>query len=390
MACYISSRNNRYYAAVESNYGVAAPVTAAQRFSGIWLDAQQEHERPRRRDKTGTRTDQGIAGTLRRRTRWSLKTYLYSRESGEQAPRYGTLIEGALGGAAQGTAGGKSLASISGLSLGFTQAHGLRPGEAVAVGNDLRLVSAAPDEQTVLLCAPLSAGVQSGDVTGGAVSYAPAVQLSGVTLYDYWSPATAVQRLLRGAAVDLMEVRVNADFHEFTFQGEAADLVDDKSFESGMGGLTAFPQEPALETMYDGPVPGHLGQAWMGTGPDQLHTLADARIRVRNNVDFRSKDFGSLAPRCIVAGDREVMVDLELYSQDRAVFDGIYQAARQRSAVPLLIQMGESAGAMCAVYIPALIPAVPELLDGEERLRWRLRGSVALGTAEDEIHVAFG
>lgn len=390
MACYISSRNNRYYAAVEDTYGTVEAVTAAQRFSGLWLDAVQEHERPRRRDKTGTRTYQGIAGELRRQTRFALKTYLYNRDSGAAAPRYGALIQGALGGTPKTTAGGAAVAQANGVNLSFAQAHGLKFGDAITVGGELRFVAAAPDALSVVLSAPLTGPAQAGTLSGATVSYSPAAQLKGVSLYDYWSPETAVQRVLRGAAVDVLEMKVNSDFHEFTFQGQAADLVDNKSFTSGMGGLTAFPAEPALAELNDGPVPGHLGQAWIGTGPNQMHTLAEARVRIKNNIDFRDRDFGSLSPRCIVAGDREVTVDLELYSQDRAMFDEIYQAARQRSAVPLMIQMGETEGALCAVYLPTLVPAVPELLDGEERLRWRLRGSTALGSQEDEIHVAFG
>lgn len=389
MACYISSRNNRYYAAVEDTYGTVAAVTAAQRFSGLWLNAQQEHERPRRRDKTGTRTYQGIAGELRKKTRFSLKTYLYNRDSGEAQPRYGALLEGALGGGPRTVAGGTAVAQANGVSLSFAQAHGLSFGDAISVGGDLRFVASVEDAQTVTLSAPLTSQAQAGDLTGATVTYSPAAQLKGVSLYDYWSPETAVQRVLRGAAVDLMEMKVNADFHEFTFEGQAADLVDNKSFTSGMGGLTAFPAEPALAELNEGPVPGHLGQAWIGTGPDQMHTLAEARVRIKNNIDFRSRDFGSLAPRCIVAGDREVTVDLELYSQDRTIFDEIYQAARQRSGIPLMIQMGETQGALCAVYLPSVVPAVPELLDGEERLRWRLKGSTALGTEEDEVHVSF-
>ncbi len=390
MACYISSRNNRFYAAVETSYGTVAAISAANRFSGISLQAVQECERPRRRDKTGSRTYLGIPGTLKARTSFALKTYLYGRESGASTPRYGALIEGAMGGSAKAINGGQAIAEVNGASLSFSQAHGLQPGDAITVGGDLRFVTSAPDAQKVSLSAPLSAAPGIGEQAGGAVVYAPAAKLPSVSLYDYWSPETAAQRLLRGSAVDMMELKVNGDFHELTFRGGAADLLDNKSMGSGAGGLTEFPAEPAAGLLMDGPIPGHLGQAWIGLGPGELQTLADAKITLRNHIDFRSKDFGSLTPRCIVTGDREVTVDLELYSRDTALFDEIYQAAKQRSPIPLMIQMGESAGSMCGVYLPSVIPAVPEFLDGEERLRWRLSGSVALGTEEDEIYVAFG
>ncbi|WP_321474484.1 phage tail tube protein [uncultured Paludibaculum sp.] len=389
MACYISSNNNRLYAALESSFGVVAGVTAAHRFTAMSLAARQQTETPRRKDKTGSRTFQGIQGGLRRRTSFDLRTYVYGRTAGSEVPRYGALMQAALG-AAPAVSMGLNVAAINGTSVTFGQAHGLRAGSAVVVQGEMRFVRSVLDGQSVLVNAPFTDGQTAGAVAGGAVVYALAVDLPTVSVHDYWTPGTAVQRILRGAAVDEMEIRVNGDFHEIRFSGEAADVIDSASFQSGEGGLTQLPAEPALQGLSEMPVPGHLGQVWIGTGANRLFTLSDARVVVKNNMEFRTRDFGTLVPRCLVPGQREVTVDLEMYGQDKPVFEEIYQAARQRSPIPLMLQLGEQDGALCGVFLPSFVPAVPEFDSEESRMRWRLKGSQAMGSGEDEIYVAFG
>jgi hypothetical protein len=388
MSCYISTRDSRYYAAVETAFGQVAPVTAANRFSGLRLYVQQKWEEPRRRDKTGTRTHLGIAGLPRKRTAYELSTYLYARESGEMRPRCGALVEGALGAAPRIHNGGLPVAQVQGTTAVFSAAHGLQPGDAISMGGNLRIVTACPNATTAWLSAPVSGTPTAA--TGGAVSYGLALRLPSVSLYEYWTPGTAVQRVLNGCVVDEMSVELNGDFHELTFRGAAAGVIDNRTFEPQQGGLASFPAEPAVQPLAEMPVPGHLGQAWVGTGPWLLDTVAEARIRIRNNVELRWQDFGLTEPQCAVPGDREVTIDLEIYGKPSEACEALYDSAIRREPVPLMVQMGIAAGGMCGIYVPNFIPAPPEFLDGEERLRWRLRGSIAQGTREDELYVAFG
>ena len=72
------------------------------------------------------------------------------------------------------------------------------------------------------------------------------------------------------------------------------------------------------------------------------------------------------------------------------LFTLIFSARMTRAPLPLMVQLGEQAGGLCGVYLPRFVPAVPEFLDEETRLRWRLKGSLGLGTAEDEVYVSFG
>jgi hypothetical protein len=388
MACYISTRQSRYYAALETAYGKASPVTAASRFTALWLNVRQQWDEPRRRDKTGTRTNQGVAGRLRKRTRFDLSTYVFARESGTTPPRIGPLVQAGLGAAPRTSAASLPVAQVQGTEVVFGAPHGLLPGDAMSFDGELRFVTACPDAQTAWLSAPLSAN--PGPAAAGAVSYGLSLQLPSVSLYEYWSPATAVQRVLRGCVVDEVEIVLNGDFHEVTFRGEAAGVSDSKSFEAGEGGLENFPPEPELEELMELPVPGHVGQVWIGATPQAVSTVASARIRIMNHAEMRWRDFGLMEAKCVVPGEREVSIDLEVYSNDADIFGEIYASASRHEPMPLTVQMGETPGAMCGIHVANFIPAVPEFLDGEERLRWRLRGCPARGYREDEIHVAFG
>lgn len=381
MACYIASNNNRFYVARELSYGAAADIEEAQRFPGVHLRIREQAETPRRRDKTGTRTFQGLPPDLRRRTAFEVKTYLPSREQGSDPPQWGALLESALGGPARAAAGGT--ASVQGQVLTFQGAHGLSEGMAVTAGGEIRMAAGVLNANQVVLNAPFTPWMGDSAI-GGTVSYSLAERLPSVTLYDYWSPATAVHRMVRGAVADELEFEVNGDFHEVAFRGIGAELVDSAT----AGG--AFPAEPAAEDLGTAPVLGHLGQIWLGLGPSQFHTLTQARVRVKNNVEARAREFGSLFPRCVAPGEREVTAEFELYSQDNEAFNELYQAARWRQPVSMLVQMGGAAGQMCGLWLKSFVPETPEFIDEETRLRWRFAASRAQGGAGDELWVAFG
>lgn len=388
MACYISSGKNRHYAAVETIFGQAAAVTAAERFTSLGVKISVEQERPRRRDKTGTRTYQGIAGELRKRITFEAGTYLYQRDEMAPAPRYSALIEAAMGSSPVVASGGAAVASASGSQVTFSGAHGLQAGQAVSIGGEIRFVESVSGPNGIVVSAPFTQEI-NGLTMGSSVVYPLAHDLKSATLYDYWSPATAIQRILAGCAMDEMTIEINGDYHEIRFRGEAAALLDSRSFQSGSAGLTTFPAEPVVGVNIEAPIPGHLGQAWIGTGPELLHTVRSARVVIKNNIDLQRKDFGTLAPRCFAPGDREVTVELELYSQDKSVFSELYEAAQLRNALPLMLQLGSAPGQMSCVWVPNFVPEIPEFLDDEPRLRWRVRSSLAQGTGEDELHVAF-
>lgn len=390
MSCYISSNNNRFYVALESAYGDVPAITGQNRIPGVKLAARQTPEQTSRRDKTGSRTYPGLPNRIRKRTSFQLNTFMTEWANPPSAPSHGPLFQAAMGGAAVMFGGGTVASTNGATGITFSAAHGLSVGQGVSNAGEIRFVAGIQDATTVFLNAPFTGTVDAGTVLGPTATYALATDLASVSIFDYWDPSGAVQRILNGAAVDSMKVKVNGDFQEFVFAGPSKDLLDSASFTSGEGGLTQYPTE-AVDAGFDYTiVPGHLGQVWMGATPAQFFTLTAAELELNNNIQLRVREFGSDSARCISAGQRSVKLSFSIFEHVDADTAGLYQAARQRSPIGVMLQLGQQAGQLFGAYLPALVPKVPEFDDQETRLQWRFQASRAQGAVNDELYVAFG
>jgi len=149
MSTYISSNANRFYTALESGYGSVGSITAASRIPAVKLGIQQTVIAGTRRDKTGSRTFAGVPAGVRRRTDFTLQTYLTSWDKATAGPGYGPLFEATMGGSPAGFGGGTVASSTAAGRLGFSAAHGLVAGQAVCSGGEIRFVAAIVDAQTV-------------------------------------------------------------------------------------------------------------------------------------------------------------------------------------------------------------------------------------------------
>ncbi len=387
---YISSNANRFYTAVESAYGQVGTISAQDRIPAVKLTTKQELVRAERKDKSGTRTYPGTPPGSRRETSFELTTYMMGWGDQTREPGYGPLFQASLGGGATMYAGGTAGSGSTGSILTFSGAHGLTPGQAISYRGEIRFVSAVRDDTSVHLNAPLSVTPTTGDPVSKTVTYFPTTELASSSVFDYWSPETAVQRILCGAVVDQLRVDVNADFHQFTFAGMAQDLLDNCSFEGGMGQLQEFPEEPQLGEFDYSIIPGHLGQAWIGTAPDRFYTITSATFLLDNNLSLRAKEFGAIVPRSVAPGRRMVSVDFDLFEQDDQATKELYQAARRQSPISVMFQLGQQDGQLFGVYLKSVVPEVPSFDDSDARLQWRFKNSRAQGTADDEIGVAFG
>jgi hypothetical protein len=389
MASYISSNANRFYAGAETTYGRVPAITAQNRFPAVKLTARNQLEKAERKDKTGSRTFVGLPAGMRRKTTFDLTTYMTSWNGQSSGPAYGPLFQASLGGAPSAFAGGVAAAGSSATTLVFAAPHGLKTGQAVAFGGEIRFVTAIVSGTSVQVNAPFSAAPAPGTQISPTVSYFPATELASVSIFDYWDPASAVQRILCGAAVNRMTVKVNGDFHQFEFSGMAQDLIDNSSFGGGMGQLSNFPPEPPLGAFDYSIVPGSMGQAWLGSTPSEFYTITNATFQLDNDLDLRAKEFGSNLPRAIAPGQRSVTIDLSLYQLNDSATQSLYQAARQQSPVSVMFQLGQQAGQLVGVYVMSVPPVVPEFDDSDTRLQWKFQGSRAQGTVDDEIVVAF-
>ena len=389
MSCYISSNNNRFYVALESAYGSVPAITGQNRIPGVKLAAKQVLEQSSRRDKSGSRTFAGLPNRMRKRTNFQLNTFMTAWPSGQAGPSHGPLFQAAMGGAPLAFVGGTVAVTSATTQITFSSPHGLSVGQGVANANEIRFVAAIQDATRVFLVAPFTNGVAAGTALGPTMTYPLASDLGSASIFDAWDPAGAVQRILNGAAVDSVKVKVNGDFQEFIFAGPAQDLLDSASFTNGQGGLTQFPGEPASPGFDYTVVPGHLGQVWMWATPAQFFTLTGAELELNNNIQLRVREFGSDVARCIAAGERQVKLNFSLFEQVDAQTLGLYQAARQRSPIGVMLQLGQQAGQLFGAYLPAMVPEVPEFDDAETRLQWKFQNSRAQGAVNDELYIAF-
>ena len=388
MAGYISSNANRFYAVRETAYGQLQQVQGENRIPAVKLLIEQRLDTARRKDKTGSRTFGGTPPGGWRRTNFELHTYLTSwAKTGE--PGYGPMFEAALGAPPLLFTGGTVASASPSGQLQFAEPHVMTIGQALTNGSEIRFVAAHVDANTVQLNAPFTELPAAGAPIGAAITYMPATELPSVSVFDYWSPEMAVQRALCGAAVDEMEILVNADFHEVHFSGLAQDVMDSASLAGGLGQLQGFPPEPALAAFDYSIVPGNLGQAWIGATPTPFLTITNASVVLKNGLEARRREFGTTGPRAIAPGQRNVSAKFELFSKDDDETASLYQAARQQSPVSIMFQLGNMEGQLMGVYMKSVVLEVPEFDDTENRLQWRFRASRAQGTVDDELIVAF-
>jgi hypothetical protein len=390
MASCVLSSQNRVYVEQESSYGSTPVITAADRTSVIRLDVRQRREASERRDKTGSRTYAGTPAGGRRRTEFSLQSYLVTNPSPGSVSPLGRLIQAALGATPLVYGGGTAGSGSTTTQIVFSGSHGLAVRQAFGFNGEIRFVTQVVNSTTAQVNAAFSSAPVSGNTLTAAVTYFPADELPSVSIFDYWNPANAVDRIVVGAACDRMLMRINADYHEMEFSGAAQDVIDTVSFTAGQGGLGSFPSEPGIDTNQPQPVPGNLGQAWLGSPSNRFQTVTSAVVEVVNDLDLRTREFGTTLPLCIGAGTRRVMATVELLEADDSQTRGLYGAARSETPIGVMFQLGKAAGQLMGIYLPKVIPEAPEFDDGEPNLKWRFVDSRAQGQASDEIAVAVG
>src|SRR4051794_15100057 len=151
-----------------------------------------------------------------------------------------------------------------------------------------------------------------------------------------------------------------------------------------------FPSEPDLQTFDAAIVPGHLGQVWLGAVAERFYTLSSASIELSNQLETRAREFGLDGMRAVVPGERKIVADFDLFAGSDDATKALHTAAKQRSPMQVMFQLGEQSQQLFGVYLKSVVPEVPEYDDSDPRLAWKFRDCRAQGTGEDEISIAFG
>src|SRR5579863_5020292 len=128
---YISSIANRWYVAQESTYGQIPAITASNRIPAVKLTAQQQREKSQRKDKTGSRTWQGMPTGMRKQTTFDLTSYMRDWPDASVLPSHDPLFQAALGGAGVLWAGNAANSGSTASSIAFVSPHNLTAGQAI-------------------------------------------------------------------------------------------------------------------------------------------------------------------------------------------------------------------------------------------------------------------
>ena len=387
MANYIWSDANRFYVATESKYGAPAPIQPSSRFQATRLKCHQSQQQSRRRDKTGARTYMGGSPTAPVTTRFEVDTVLTSWDE-STAPSCGPFVQAAMGEPPK-FVGGLIVQTANGSEIQTQSPHNLTVGSAIASGKEIRFVTSVVDSDSVLINLPFAINPTVGATLASTVCYHLATALTSLSVYDYWDPAGAVSRIVTGAGVDMFQITVKGDVHELTFSGPAADLLDSYSGAFGVSGALSFPAEPPVSEFDYSIVPGQLGAVWLGSPLNQVFTLTEAAIEIRNNLLVRSHEFGSSYPMALVSGPREVVSSFTLFAQDDTNTTSLYSAAKNRIPISAMLQLGVQPGQRMAVYLSNVVPELPLYEESESNLLWTFNNSLAKGVANDEAYIAF-
>jgi hypothetical protein len=371
----------------ETEFASAAMLSDAQRVPLISMELIHSYQVPKRRDKTGSRTYCGNATSLRESAKFALKTYLYENPDFPIPPSYSPLLEAALGGESRVFSGGVVESALDPTRIRFQEPHGMGAGQGVTFGGEMRFVTDIEDSHTVSINAPFSILVTSGAEFGPAITFTLGSEMRSLSLFDYWG-ATGVHRVACGAVVDSMQLSINGDFHQMEFQGPAAKIIDSVSFTPGAGGLTVFPDEPVLDAVRYTPIPGHLGQVWLGGG--NVHTLTEGTLRISNNVVMRNREFGSSSARLAVHGDRAVSFQFSMLQDDMEESGQLYAAARKRTPVTVMLQLGQQASQLMGVFLKSVVPQIPSYDESDSRLQFVFEDCLADGVSDDELFIAIG
>jgi hypothetical protein len=299
----------------------------------VKLSVKQQLVVSGRQDKTGSRTFPGVPAGGRKQTSFALNTYLTSWQKTSPGPSYGPLFQAALGGTPAQSGGGAVSAATTGRASGLLRTARAFGWTGSGVG------------QRVAICR-LHCGRQQRSVERAVHRLAGGRRSDAGDCHLHARDHAAERHYIRllgpgdgGAESDKRGgSRRDGDpgqrgLPRIQFGGLAQDVLDSSSFSTGAASLQTFPAEPALAAFDYSIVPGNLGQAWLGTTASQFFTVTNASIVLKNNLETRAREFGSSLPLAISPGRRVVAAALELYSQDDAATEGLYQAARQQSPI---------------------------------------------------------
>ncbi|MBM3758872.1 MAG: hypothetical protein FJW36_01365 [Acidobacteria bacterium] len=383
---YISSMSNRIYIKSETDFPELNNMAAAEVAPITSFALSSNRKQLYRRDKTGFRSESPVMGPQRELIEFNLESYGTGWSGGNTKPGIAPILESGMCASAQ-LGAAYLVQANSGSSVTLQADAPLTIGMGLSFGSEIRFVESISGPRDFTLNTPFSIQLSSGAQLDGCANLSTGDSVNAMSVLDTWAPSQAIQRFLTGAVADQMKITVNNDFLEIGAKGFARNLFDNVSGVGGVG--FQFPEAPAnASPLANSPIAGHLGQAFIGVPASRLCTLTQAEIRIDNNIEPRTDEFGCFDTKAFVLGRRKVSLDLTVFERNDALSQALYTKAVNNEPVPVMLQMGTQSGSMFAVYLPSVLFPVPAFNDDQPRLLWQFRNAVAMGLQNDEIFIA--
>jgi hypothetical protein len=383
---YIASLSNRIFIKSETDFPEADSMADAAVAPVTSLALTSNRKQLYRRDKTGYRSESPVMGPQRELIEFSLESYGTGWSGGSVKPAIAPILESGMCLSGE-LSPAYVVQSSSGASITLSADAPLRVGMGFAFGSEIRFVESISGPRDFTLNTAFSIQLTGGSQLDGCANLATGDVVNTMSILDSWAPSQAVQRFVTGAVTDELKIKVNNDFLEISAKGYARNLYDSVS---GIGGSEfEFPVEPVNSSpLQNSPIAGHLGQAFIGVPAGRLCTLTQAEIRIENNIEPRTDEFGCFSTKAFVLGRRRVSLDLTVFERNDELSHALYSKAVNNEPVSVMLQMGDQPGSMFAVYLPAVLFPVPAFSDSEPRLLWQFRNAVAMGLQNDEVFIA--
>jgi hypothetical protein len=229
-------------------------------------------------------------------------------------------------------------------------------------------------------------------VPGVSVTYSISDAPKSFSLWDYRTPATVMQRVGSGCLSNEVTVQLGQGVAKINASGPCKWIVDSVNFSTldsvGKSGLSAFPAEPALNTIVTngGIIPAYKGVATWDS--NVLATLRTSTLRMVANNFTVDDTFGSDYATTTEADVRDFSVDLNIYDDDGSTAADLYQKALSKTPITIVNQIGVVPGSIWTWTIKGVQLALPAIVEGQRRWTASFGASRASGsslTALDEV-----
>jgi len=383
---YIASLSNRIFIKSQIDSPAVNNMETAQIAPILSLELSSNRKQLFRRDKTGFRSEAPILGPQRELIEFALESYGTGWSGGTIKPSISPILESGLCNSTN-LDGAVIVETSSGTAITLQANAILSIGMGLAFGSEIRFVAAVSSPTSFTLNAPFSVQLSSGAQLDGCANLSAADTSNPMAILDTWAPAQSIQRFVTGAVSDQLRISVNNEFVEVSAKGFARNLYDNVS---GSGGAEfVFPAAPINSSpLSNAPIAGHLGQAFIGLPAARLCTLTQADIRIDNNIEPRTDEFGCFSTKAFVLGRRKVTLNLTIFQRNDELSQALFAKAVNNEPVAVMLQMGNQPGSMFAVYLPAVLFPVPAFNDDQPRLLWQFRNALAMGLQNDEVFIA--